>query len=118
MAAPAGTNRIEHELEQAARFRAEGRAGRARVCARRAAGWAIGPTYRRTTGAEPPASAIVLLLWYATFPEAPDPLRRAAGRLTTQVTEDHTLPHPEDPYDDACLLVDELRRSTSDAPAA
>jgi hypothetical protein len=118
VAAPAETNRIEHELEQAARFRAEGRPGRARVCARRAAGWAIGPTYRRSTGAEPPASAMVLLLWYATFPEAPDPLRRVAGRLTTHVTEDHALPHPEDPYDDARLLVDELRRSTSDAHPA
>ena len=93
--------RVAHELEQAVRFRAEGRLGRARVCARRAAGWAIGPTYRRSTGDPPPSSAMVLLRWYRDFAEASDSLRRAAARLTTHVTEDHTLPHPEDPIDDA-----------------
>jgi hypothetical protein len=94
---------------EADRFRAEGRAGRARVCARRAAGWAIGPTYRRSTGAEPPANAMTLLRWYRDFPEATESLRRAAGRLTTHVTRDHALPHPEDPVDDARTLIEALR---------
>jgi hypothetical protein len=101
--------RVDQELEQAARFRAEGRLGRARVCARRAAGWAIGPTFRRCTGDDPPANAMTLLRWYCDSAEAAEPLRRAAARLTAHVTQEHTLPHPEDPVDDARLLVEALR---------
>jgi len=110
--------RVAHELEQAVRFRAEGRLGRARVCARRAAGWAIGPTYRRSTGDPPPSSAMVLLRWYRDFAEASDSLRRAAARLTTHVTEDHTLPHPEDPIDDARQLIDALRAGANRLPGS
>ena len=105
----AETHRVDQELEQAARFHAEGRLGRARVCARRAAGWAIGPTYRRSTGDTPPVNAMTLLRWYCDFAEAAEPLRRAAGRLTTHVTRDHALPHAEDPVDDARKLIDALR---------
>jgi hypothetical protein len=102
-------SRVEHELRQARRFQAEGRAGRARVCARRAAGWSVGPTYRRLTGAEPPSSAMSLLQWYASHPDTPDPLRQAARRLTVHVTQEHALPHPEDPIADAQTLIDALR---------
>jgi hypothetical protein len=102
-------SQIDHELQEAARFRAEGRAGRARVCARRAAGWAIGPTYRRSTGGEPPTNAMTLLRWYRDLTAAPERLRRAADRLTTRVTRDHDLPHPEDPVEDARMLIDALR---------
>ena len=109
----AETHRVDQELEQAARFRAEGRLGRARVCARRAAGWAIGPIYRRSTGATPPVNALTLLRWYCDFAEAAEPLRRAAGRLTTHVTRDHALPHAEDPVDDARKLIDALRAEAS-----
>ena len=105
----AETHRVDQELEQAARFHAEGRLGRARVCARRAAGWAIGPTYRRSTGDTPPVNAMTLLRWYCDFEDAAEPLRRAAGRLTTHVTRDHALPHAEDPVDDARKLIDALR---------
>jgi hypothetical protein len=109
MAAPSLASRVDRELRQAGRFRAEGRAGRSRVCARRAAGWAIGPTFRRLTGTEPPASALSLLQWYAAHPATPDRLRRAAQRLTVHVTEDHALPHPDDPLEDARALIEGLR---------
>jgi hypothetical protein len=103
------SERVQHELRQAERFRSEGRIGRARVCARRAAGWAIGPAYRRSTGETPPGNAMSLLRWYHDSTDAPDHLRRAAGRLTTRVTRDHGLPHPEDPVEDARMLVEGLQ---------
>jgi hypothetical protein len=106
-------HRVDQELADALRFRAEGRLGRARVCARRAAGWAIGPTYRRSTGDAPPASAMTLLHWYRDFGEAPADLRRAAGRLTTHVTQDHRLPQAEDPIDDAQMLIEAVRAEDS-----
>lgn len=112
---PAAGDRVERELHQAERFRADGQAGRARVCARRAAGWALGPVYRRQTGDEPPASALTLLRWYGDSPVAPDQLRRAARRLTTRVTHEHDLPHPEDPIDDARLLIEGIEASDGSA---
>jgi hypothetical protein len=48
------------------------------------------------------------LRWLETNDEAPEQLRSAAGRLTEQVTEDHELPHSEDPLQDAELIVAEL----------
>ncbi len=38
----------------------------------------------------------------------PEELREPARRLRQQVTEDHRLPHPEDPLKDAELIVDGL----------
>jgi hypothetical protein len=101
--------RIDREIEQAFRLRAEGRLGRARVCCRRAAGWAVGPLYFGLTGLRSPANAMTLLRWYRDLAGAPEPLRQAAGRLTTHVTQDHALPHPEDPVEDARALIEALR---------
>jgi hypothetical protein len=102
------SDRVDRELLLAERFREEGRRGRARVCARRAAGWALAPLYRRITGGEPPPSVISLLRWYSAFADAPESLRQAAARLTTHVTHDHDLPHSEDPIDDARLLIEAI----------
>ena len=111
-AEPAETHRVDQELEQAARFHAEGRLGRARVCARRAAGWAIGPIYRRSTGDTPPLNAMTLLRWFHADPAASPELRHAAERLTVRVTEQHVLPHPEDPLADARRIIEVYGAST------
>lgn len=107
-----GAEEIQRELELAERARREGREGRARVCARRAAGWSIGPFYQRSTGSPPSRSAIQLLRWYHENPEAPAELRAAAERLTTPVGEDHRHPYPEDPLQDARTLVVHLMGPT------
>jgi hypothetical protein len=104
---------VWHEIELAERFRREGNEGRARVCARRAAGWAIRPTFRQATGQTPPGDVVALLRWYRDLPEAPTDLRFAAGRLAVAVTTDHKLPHEEDPLEDARHLVRSLTSSTS-----
>ncbi|MFV2044648.1 MAG: hypothetical protein ACC700_15615 [Anaerolineales bacterium] len=93
--------RIEAELAYARAARKHGKEGRARVCARRAAGWAIAAHFpnNRQLG------AYSLLHWLEGNTEVSLDLRSAAGRLTEQVTVDHELPHSEDPLEDAEMIV-------------
>ena len=93
--------RIEAELAYARAARKQGKEGRARVCARRAAGWAIAAYYPNTGQ----RGAYLFLRWLASNREVSEKLRSAAGRLTEQITEDHKLPHSEDPLKDAEMIV-------------
>lgn len=108
MGAYSNAHRVRRELAQAETFRQQGREGRARVCARRAAGWAVLSLYRRMVSRIAPSSVVSLLRWYSDFAPAPADLRLAARRLTVAVTSDHSLPHPEDPLDDARRIVEAL----------
>lgn len=99
---------IGEELEAARRAREDGNEGMARVCARRAAGWAIGIHFKKEVPAEQRVNAYGLLRWYSRQPSVPEDLRLAADRLTTRISEDHTLPHDQDPLVDARLLVEAL----------
>jgi hypothetical protein len=96
--------RIEAELAYARAARKQGKEGRARVCARRAAGWAIAAHYPSSQ----PRGALSQLRWLENNADVSEKLRSAAGRLTKQVTEDHGLPHSEDPLDDAEFIVTDL----------
>jgi len=96
---------IEAEFSDARESRTAGNEGRARVCARRAAGLAIGQYYERCLGKPPPASAYQLLQWFSERVEIPDDLQDAARRLTVRVTPEYELPHFEDPLEDAQFLV-------------
>ena len=96
---------IEAEFADAQRSRADGNEGRARVCARRAAGLAIGQYYEHCLERPSPTSAYVLLQWFSERVEIPQDLRDAAKRLTVRVTPEYKLPHFEDPLEDACSLV-------------
>ena len=94
--------RILDELQRARQERQDGNKGRARVCARRAAGWAVGQLYRRRAPTDKvPASVMALLAWFRGLETVPLDLRQAAERLTRHVRPDHTLPHSEDPLEDA-----------------
>ena len=99
---------IRRELEDADQARIEGNEGRARVCARRAAGWAVSFTRSLNEEREIEANAYEMLQWLAQQAETPDDVRAAAARLTTRVSLDHTLPFPEDPLDDARMIVEAL----------
>ncbi len=104
-------DRIDAELARADRARAEGREGLARVCARRAAGWALRAYYLHRTGRAAPTSALDLLRWFYGDAAAPAELRLAAARLTVRVTKDSRLPHAEDPLLDARRIVETYRGS-------
>jgi len=98
----------ESELARAEAARLSGNEGRARVCARRAAGLAARDFLRRR--GLPPGNAYRSLLVLAEFPGLPPDLRTAACRLTQQVTEAFTLPAEAD-------LIAEARRLCSRLPA-
>lgn len=93
--------RIEAELAYARAARMHGKEGRARVSARRAAGWAIAAQFPKTLQRD----VYSLLRWLENSAEVSRELRSAAGRLTEQVKEDHELPHSEDPLEDAEMIV-------------
>jgi hypothetical protein len=98
---------ISHELTLAQKSREQGNEGRARVCARRAAGWAVESIYRPETGQSlPEANAYRFLVWFKEHERFPQNLRNAAARLTARVDEDFKLPFAEDPLDDAKLIID------------
>lgn len=94
--------RIETELSYARAARKHGKEGRARVCARRAAGWAVAARYPEL----PQRSALSLLRWLEA--SGPVELRAAAGRLLARVDSEHRPPHDEDPLLDAQSIVNGL----------
>ena len=99
---------IRRELEDADRARIDGNEGRARVCARRAAGWAVSITRSLAEESEIESNAYDMLQWLAQQSDTPDAVRSAATRLTTHVSHNHTLPFPEDPLEDARMICDVL----------
>lgn len=100
--------RIKLELGQAELFRARGKEGRARVCARRAAGWAVAAFRQQRSGVETHPNAYHQLRWFRNLEDMPIELRKAADRLTTRVTPSHELPHWQDPLEDAEMIVQAL----------
>ena len=96
---------VEAELKAARRARQEGNEGKARVCARRAAGWSVALRFRQQFGDATTNNAMVLLEWLQRQSAIPAEYRQAAQRLTIRINEDHALPHEKDPIEDAVLIV-------------
>jgi hypothetical protein len=96
---------IESEFEHARLALKSGNDGRARVCARRAAGIAIGVWLSRRDETGWPVDAINRLRFAREHSSLPDDVRGAAGRLTARVTPDFTSPFDADPVEDALILV-------------
>jgi hypothetical protein len=96
---------VKGELETAFAARRAGNEGKARVCARRAAGWALGPYIRSQEGRWSSRNALRALAWLQADRGSPEPLREAAGRLGTRIRRDHTLPFNEDVLADAVAIV-------------
>ncbi len=99
---------VEREMDLADQARKQGREGRARVCARRAAGQAVAMFHERKTGRRPQANYYHLLRWFQEIDDVPGALKEAAARLTTRVKPDYTLPHTHDPLQDARALIKAL----------
>jgi hypothetical protein len=96
--------RIAAEMRQAIASRAAGNEGRARVCARRAAGFGLSVAQ----GGSNRPNAYDLLRQAADDRALPAPVRQAAARLGVRVTQAHRLPHAEDPLADARLILEAL----------
>lgn len=95
---------IEAELALARAARAGGNEGKARVCARRAAGLAIKECYGW------PGDALKRLKRLQVEPGVPAAVREAAQRLTTKVDQNHKVPFDNDPIEDALLIIAHRRQ--------
>lgn len=93
---------FENELATGAAARESGNEGRARVCARRAAGAVIGE-YLRRQGIPAPATALDRLRMLASDPDFSYEVRELAGRFLVRLNPDYQLPI------DADLLADARR---------
>jgi hypothetical protein len=96
---------IRHEMEHAAASRMGGNEGRARVCARRAAGWAVNHLRQSNNDAAKPGNAYEALRWLQDQTMIEESVRRAAQRLTTRLTPEHKMPYSEDPLQDAEWVI-------------
>ena len=83
---------LENEFDLAQLARDQGNEGKARVCARRAAGIAIREYFARQGRSVHTSSAYDLLRMLAKEPNISPDLSRAAAYLTLRVTEDFKLP--------------------------
>ena len=97
--------RIEAEMEAVEVALGEGNWGRARVCARRAAGLGIRAWYQRQAGPGWGGDAMTQLVRLRADPAAPLAVRQAAGRLTTKVDLNHQLPFDDAPLEDAQRIL-------------
>jgi hypothetical protein len=100
---------IEFELERAERARQAGNEGRARVCARRAAGLAAREFLTRQGTRLPDKSAYKALQALVEYPGLPPDLRVAASHLIARLTETFTLPMDADLIADARKLIGGLK---------
>jgi len=107
-------NQIEDELEHAEQARARGNEGRARVCARRAAGIAVRQYLTRRGRVLRTPSAYDLLNLLVEDETLGDDLRQAARHLTVRVNEDFKLPVDVDLIAEARKLCDGLEKQAAE----
>jgi hypothetical protein len=101
-------SRFERELQHAEQARAGGNEGMARVCARRAAGMAIGEYFRLQGLTSPGPSAYDRLRYLLGLPAVPQNVRRAAENLITRINVEGMLPVEADLIADARKIAEEL----------
>ena len=99
--------RFRQELAHAEEARASGNEGRARVCARRAAG-IVAAEFIRRRGGQPPASAYGLLRHLQALPGVSAQVQETAGHFLVRVTTEHNLPMAADLVAEAGWLAEEL----------
>lgn len=96
------------EIQQAEVARQAGNEGKARVCARRAAGHVIGEYLRREGQVPPGSSAYARLQFLRSLPGITPQAREAAHHLLLRITPDHNLPVETDLIEKARWLRENL----------
>ncbi|MFO7943553.1 MAG: hypothetical protein R6U51_04560 [Anaerolineales bacterium] len=96
---------VQRELARAYRAREEGNEGRARVCARRAAGFAVAAFFQQR-GIEPPAQSVFNLLEKLSSEfTLPEPVLETLNRLTLRVDQEFNLPPEVDLIQESKKLI-------------
>ncbi|MEN6410373.1 MAG: hypothetical protein ABFD44_11750 [Anaerolineaceae bacterium] len=104
---------FQREMDSARRAQMEGNTGRARVCARRAAGAAAGEILRLMQSDDIPASALERLQILEKFPNLPQEIMQTARQLLLRVDTQFNLPEQVDLFADAQKLADFASAETS-----
>jgi len=102
------SNLISKELSLAEEARANGNEGRARVCARRAAGILIAVYLERRGLPDPGVSVINRLRLLESLPDVSANIKKTAQHLLMHVTPEHSLPVEVDLIAEARQLEQEL----------
>lgn len=103
-----------HELEQASSARTSGNEGRARVCARRAAGYIAAEYFRRNSLPDPGASAYSRLVSLLSLPDLPPAGRERIDHFVMRTTPEFKLPVEADLVAETYELADILLNETLD----
>lgn len=98
-------NAIEQELFCAENARLTGNEGKARVCARRAAGIAVRAYFRAIGIAFSDPSAFALLNRFMQMESTPKHMKDIASRLLIRVNPDYSIPAKIDLLEDARQLT-------------
>ena len=85
-------SKYEAEILQAEAARRVGNEGKARVCARRAAGIVVSEYFRRHDILMQGKSSIEKMNYLISQPRVEDGLKEILGHLLLRVTKEHTLP--------------------------
>jgi hypothetical protein len=101
---------IGEEFAAAGRAAGAGNEGMVRVCARRAAGIAIGVWLAEHPRPGWPPDAVGRLRCVESDGGFPEPVRLAARRLSARVKEDFTPRYASDPLEDSRTIIDHLLR--------
>jgi len=96
---------IKEELLLAKQSRLEGNEGRARVCARRAAGAAVNEYLTKMDITQKQENAIDSLQILAQLGTIPDRVQEAVDWLIQRVNEDHKLPSGVDLIHEAGVVI-------------
>jgi hypothetical protein len=99
---------FENELRAAETARAAGNEGKARVCARRAAGLVVAEYLQRRGLSLVTGSAIEHLKYLANQEELPSVVREVAVHFMLHVSAEHDLPVEADLIDEARWLASHL----------
>ncbi|MDZ7843453.1 MAG: hypothetical protein U5K99_01400 [Anaerolineales bacterium] len=107
----------EQELTMARRSRREGNEGRARVCARRAAGFAVQRHLQKKGILPKEVNAYQALLHYREQPELAAEVSEALGWLTARVDHDYQLPEGVDLIQEAEVVITSVGDQPEDTEA-
>lgn len=97
---------IKEELLLAKQSRSEGNEGRARVCARRAAGAAVMDFLGNKKITQKPENAIQSLLIFGQMEDLPARVYNAIDSLVQRVNQDHNLPPEVDLIHEAGIIIE------------
>ena len=106
-------SRFSNEIDQARAARRSGNEGKARVCARRAAGIVVQEALRRYGTSLTDPSAYVQLKYFHDLPRISPDIQGVISHFLMRITEEGNLPIEADLIQDALWLATELLPNSS-----